>query len=93
MAKLKPTEDIHPLSDFRSNAAAFVERVRSTRRPVILTQRGRSAAVLMDVAEYEALVDELELLRDIRTAEKQLAAGKGLSPTAAKRRVRAALKR
>ena len=47
----------------------------------------------MDVAEYEALVEELELLRDIRTAEKQLAAGKGLAPTAAKRRVRAALKR
>jgi prevent-host-death family protein len=93
VAKLKPTEDIHPLSDFRSTAAAFVERVQSTRRPVILTQRGRSAAVLMDVAEYEALVEELELLRDIRTAEKQLAAGKGLAPTAAKRRVRAALKR
>ena len=93
MAKLKPTEDIHPLSDFRSNAAAFVERVRKTRRPVVLTQRGRSAAVLMDVAEYEALVEELELLRDIRTAEKQLTAGKALSTTAAKRRVRAALKR
>jgi antitoxin YefM len=93
VAKLKPTEDIHPLSDFRSNAAAFVERVRSTGRPVILTQRGRSAAVLLDVAEYEALVEELELLRDVRTAEKQLAAGKALSATAAKRRVRAALKR
>ena len=93
MAKLKPTEDIHPLSDFRSNAAAFVERVRRTGRPVVLTQRGRSAAVLLDVAEYEALVEELELLRDIRTAEKQLAAGKASSATAAKRRVRAALKR
>jgi prevent-host-death family protein len=93
VAKLKPTEDIHPLSDFRSNAAAFVERVRNTRRPVILTQRGRSAAVLMDVAEYEALVEELELLRDVRTGENQLAAGKGVSSTTAKRRVRAALRR
>ena len=92
MAKLKPTEEIHTLSDFRSNAAAFVEHVRSTRRPLILTQRGRSVAVLIDVAEYDALIEDLELLRDIRTAEKQLAARKRLSSTVAKHRVRSALK-
>lgn len=54
------------------------EQVRSTRRPLILTQHGRSAAVLMGVADYEALVDESELLRDIRQAEQELAEGKGI---------------
>jgi len=34
----------------------------ATKRPVILTQHGRSAAVLMDVEVYEGLLDEVALL-------------------------------
>ena len=57
--------DIQPVSDFRAHAAAVINQVKETGRPVVLTQRGRSAAVLLDVASYQALVDELDLLRDI----------------------------
>lgn len=35
------TEDIRPLSEFRANAAAFVEQVQTTQRPIVLTQHGR----------------------------------------------------
>ena len=38
MTKVLPTEDIRPLSEFRANAAAFVQQVQGTKRPVILTQ-------------------------------------------------------
>ncbi|HVT40674.1 MAG TPA: type II toxin-antitoxin system prevent-host-death family antitoxin [Gemmatimonadaceae bacterium] len=41
-----------------------------TGEPVILTQHGRSAAVLLDLESYEALMDELTPLRDVRVAEK-----------------------
>lgn len=75
MVRLKLDEDIQPLSEFRANAAAMLERVRSTRRPLVLTQRGHSAAVVVDVAEYERLVEENELLRDLRIAEQQIAEG------------------
>ena len=34
----------------------------------------RAAAVLMNVSEYETLVEELALLRDVRTAARQLVA-------------------
>jgi len=57
--------DIQAVSDFRANAAGVIQHVRETGRPVVLTQRGRSAAVLLDVSSYQALVDELELLRDV----------------------------
>lgn len=79
-------EDIRPLSEFRANAAAMLDRVRSTKRPLVLTQRGHSAAVVVDVAEYERLIDELELLRDVRLAERQLAAGEGIPQAEAKKR-------
>lgn len=75
MPRLKIDEDIQPLSEFRANAAAMLERVKTTRRPLVLTQRGHSAAVVVDVAEYERMIDELELLREVRIAERQIANG------------------
>lgn len=79
MRRIQVDKDIQPLSEFRSNAAAMLERVRSTKRPLVLTQRGRSAAVLVDVAEYDRLIGELDLLREVKQAETQLAEGQGVS--------------
>ena len=93
MPKLKPTRDIQPVTEFRANAAQFIEQVRETGEPVIITQHGRSAAVLLDVDAYEAMMDELELLRDVRQAEDQVAAGKGLSHAAVAKKLRARLAR
>lgn len=92
MARVRPSEDIRPLTEFRANAAAVVQQVQDTKRPVFLTQHGRSAAVLLDVEAYEGLLDELALLRDIRTAEAQIHAGEGLSQTAVARELRARLR-
>lgn len=93
MPKLKPSEDIHPLSEFRSNVAAVVEHVQETKRPVILTQRGRSAAVLLDLKTYEDLLEEIELLRDVRAAESEISAGKGLAHRNAKKQLVAGISR
>jgi antitoxin YefM len=87
MPKLKPVmprEDVRPLSEVRAQIAAVVEQVQDTHRPVILTQRGRSAAVLLDVETYEGILEELELLRDIRAAEQEIAAGQGVAHSQAR---------
>lgn len=84
-------EDIRPVSEFRAHAAALIEHVRTTKRAVILTQHGRSSAVVVDVGEYEQLLAEIELLRDIHTAEGQLAAGAGISHSEARAKILAAL--
>jgi prevent-host-death family protein len=64
-------EDVYPVSEFRSNAASLIRKVREKRRALVLTQRGRSAAVLLDAADYEDLLDEIELLREsLRTISK-----------------------
>jgi prevent-host-death family protein len=74
MARLKPSEDLVPVSDFRIRTAEVVAKVKKNKRPIILTQRGRSAAVLEDVGEYERRVERLELLEaildGIRAAER-----------------------
>ena len=92
MPRVRPTEDIRPLADFRANLASVVRQVQRTKRPVILTQHGRSAAVLVDASEYEALVERAELLEDVRAAEAEIEAGRGLAQGRAKAAVLARLR-
>jgi prevent-host-death family protein len=80
--------DIKPVSDFRANAAGMIEQVKTSGRPLVLTQRGESAAVLLDVAVYQELIEEIELLSDVRTAMKQVETGQVLSNSAAKAELR-----
>jgi len=93
MSKTRPGQDIRSLSDFRANVAAALRQIRRKGRPIFLTQHGRGAAVLLDVSQYEALVDELELLRDIRTAEKQLDDGRSVAHAKARSKVLSSLRR
>lgn len=86
--RVKLNTDVKPVSEFRANAAELIEHVRRSRRPLVLTQRGHSAAVVLDVAEYERMVDEIELLSDVRTALQQLEAGHAVSNRDAKAELR-----
>lgn len=87
MRPLKFDEDIRPLSEFRAGVASFVRQVNDTRRPMVLTQRGRGVAVLVDIHEFEAMRERLALLEDITLAEEQIAAGKIIPHDEAKARV------
>jgi prevent-host-death family protein len=88
MHQPKLDRDIKPVSEFRANAAELIEQVRNTRRPLVLTQRGHSAAVVLDVTDYAELIEELELLRDVHTAVKQIESGKGIPHREAKAELR-----
>jgi len=79
MSQIQLDRDIRSLSDFRANAASYIERVKSERRPLVLTQHGKSSAVLIDVEEYQKLLDKIQLLEEVATARKELDNGKGVS--------------
>jgi prevent-host-death family protein len=87
MQRLVLDEAVKPLSEFRSSSARFVQHVRDTKRPMLLTRRGRSAAVLLDVGEYERMLEKLNILEEIQHAETQLEQGMGVAHAEAKERV------
>ena len=47
--------EIHPISDLARDARALVERVRQRQEPIVITQRGREAAVLVPVELYRKM--------------------------------------
>lgn len=84
MTRVRVDEDIRPLSEFRAGVAKFVKQIHETRRPMVLTQRGRGVAVLVDVQEYEKMQERLEVLEEVYCAEEQIANGAGISHEDAK---------
>ena len=88
MKAMQFSEDVQPVSAFRSKASGFIAQVHHTKRPLIITQNGKSAAVLLDVAVYDALMEKLELLQDVETASEQIAEGKGIYQAEARRQMK-----
>jgi prevent-host-death family protein len=68
---------IVPISDLRDDAASVLERMKQSQEPVVITQRGRAAAVLVSIEEYERSEHERELLRLLVQGDREVAAGKG----------------
>lgn len=84
MKRLKINEDIKPLSEFRTQIASFLKQVHDTKRPLVITQHGKGVAVLMDVKEYEAMQEKIELLEDVQTALNQIENRQGVEHDNAK---------
>lgn len=78
MQRLILDQDIKPLSEFRAHTASCIHQVQRSKRPVVITHHGKSAAVLIDVSEFEAMSQRLELLEDIAAGESMIDAGKGV---------------
>jgi prevent-host-death family protein len=85
MKRLRADKDIKPLSEFRANATACIQHVTESKRPLVITQHGRSSVVVLDVAEYEALLDRLEMLEDLQASETDLKEGRTLTHREARR--------
>ena len=82
--KLNLVEDICPVSEFRSNSTNLIKRVREEHRPLVLTQHGKSTAIVIDVADFQNLRDELELYKQIKAADSAIDNGQGISNKKAK---------
>ena len=66
-----------PVTDLRQDAAAALKRARDSRQPVVITQRGRAAAVLISIESYKAAEHERDLLRLLAKGDREIAVGKG----------------
>ena len=65
--------EIVPITDLRQDSSAVLKRVRASRQPMIITQRGRAAAVMLSVEEYERAENERKILRLLARGDKEIA--------------------
>ncbi|MHC4873820.1 MAG: type II toxin-antitoxin system Phd/YefM family antitoxin [Planctomycetota bacterium] len=93
MERIRVTDDIRPLSSFRAEATNCIKHIHDTKRPMVITQRGKGVAVLLDINEYEALQEKIDVLQDIYNAEVQIESGQTVSHKKAKSNILKRLKK
>jgi len=69
--------NIIPVSDLRQDAAKILKKLNKNNETLIITQRGRAAAVLMGVEAYEKSEHEKELLRLLARGDREVELGEG----------------
>jgi prevent-host-death family protein len=76
---------IIPITDLQRQASQIVSGINASQEPVVITQRGRPAAVLVSAERYAQIeedlqrLDELELLEMVECSRHALAVGQTLS--------------
>jgi prevent-host-death family protein len=51
------TNDIQSLTTFRRRSGDFMKQLKRTKRPVVLTVKGKAAAIVQDAEAYQRLLD------------------------------------
>jgi prevent-host-death family protein len=51
------TKDIQSLTTFRRRSGDFMKQLKKTKRPVVLTVKGKAAAIVQDAQAYQRLLD------------------------------------
>jgi len=57
MPMLDITRDIQSLTTFRRRSGDFMKQLSKSKRPVVLTVKGKAAAVVLDAGAYQRLLD------------------------------------
>jgi len=71
-AMLNIIRDIHSLSSFKRNTSEFIQQMKETGQPVVLTVNGKAELVVQDAESYQKLLELLEQLETIAGIRKGL---------------------
>ncbi len=91
---LRVSEDIVPLGEFRTHTARVLGRLRQQKRPVVITQNGKPAAVLVTPEDFDRLQEHGRFLAAVSEGLADVEAGRIVAdeeaaPVGARRRRRA----
>ena len=74
------TKDIQPLTTFRRRSGDFMKQLHKSKRPVVLTVKGKAQAIVQDAEAYQRLLDiaaAADPLEGIRQGLEQARQGNG----------------
>jgi len=57
--------NIRPLTDFRNKMKEYIKELNGNKKPIVLTQHGKSAAVLLSAEKFQEMQDQIEFMRKV----------------------------
>lgn len=87
MRTLRVSEDIVPIAKFKARAGRWLERARDTGHPVVITQNGKPAGVVLSPAEFDELQERVRLFVDLAAGVADAEAGRTFTTEQVRRRL------
>ena len=75
MKSMLIAENILPLGEFKSHASRVLRALKASQRPVVITQNGRPAAVLVTPEEFDQLQEQARFIRAVQRGHIESEAG------------------
>jgi prevent-host-death family protein len=79
MRALKVAEDIVPVGEFKGHAARWLRHAAESGQPVVITQNGKPAGVLVSPSEYDRLTERQRFLESVALGLADAEAGRTMN--------------
>ena len=76
MKPIQVSQDILPLGEFKTHASKALLRVRESQRPIVITQNGKPAGVLLSPEEFDRLTERDRFVVAVRDGLADAEAGR-----------------
>jgi len=79
MKPINISRNIISLSDFKNRASKMLNEVQSSHRPIVITQNGKAAGVLIAPADFDALTERARFIDAVEAGLADVQEGRVLA--------------
>jgi len=79
MKPINISRNIISLSDFKNRASKMLNEVQSSHRPIVITQNGKAAAVLLAPTDFDALTERVRFIDAVEAGLADVQKGRVLA--------------
>jgi prevent-host-death family protein len=79
MKPINISQDIVSLSDFKNKASRMLHEVQSSHRPLVITQNGKAAAVLLSPSDFDLLTEQARFVDAVQRGLTDVQSGRVIS--------------
>ena len=79
MRPVQLSEDVLPVGEFKTHLAQVLLKLKESDRPIVITQNGRPAAVMVSPKEFDRLLERERFMEAIRDGLADSEAGRLIS--------------
>ena len=78
MKPLNISQNIVSLSNFKNKASKMLHEIQSSHRPLVITQNGKAAAVLISPADFDLLTEQIRFVEAVQRGLEDVQNGRVL---------------
>lgn len=88
MREVRVSDGIVPLGEFKAQTAKFLKRLGQSGQPMVITQNGRPAGVLLSPKEFDRMQERQRFLESIAAGLADAEAGRVIDTAGLRKRIR-----